>query len=169
MTSKMSTKIINKSTWGALWATWDPYTPKKDVQTPQGTKTEVQGPLWGTILITVGYYFQCFPIIFTTAFQLCRTIFAFMPTLASPATTQTPTNPKGAGGRGDAFRSAALGLPRCRACSEHPFKIYQTLSENLSLQQPRPFRRADPIRPRCHSILSQNRPTSRPKSLPTFA
>ena len=38
MTSKMSTKILHKSTWGALWATWDPYKPKKEVETPPGNQ-----------------------------------------------------------------------------------------------------------------------------------
>ena len=76
MTPKMSTKIINKSTWGALWAKWDPYRPKKEVQTPPGNQNGGPRPLWGTILITLGYYFECFSMIFTTAFRLCRTIFA---------------------------------------------------------------------------------------------
>ena len=52
MTPTMSTKIINKSTWGALWATWDPYKPQKEVQTPPGNQNGGPRPLWGTILIT---------------------------------------------------------------------------------------------------------------------
>ena len=78
MTPKMSTKIINKSTWGALGTTWDPSTPKKEVQIPPGNQNGGPRPLWGTILITFGYYLQGFSIIITTAFRLhvCRTIFA---------------------------------------------------------------------------------------------
>ena len=118
MTPKMSTKILHKSTWGALWDHMGPLETQKGGRDPPGNQKGGPRPLWGTILITFGYYFECFSIIFTTAFRLCRTIFAsinIMPTLASPATTQTATNQKGAGGRGEAFRSAALGLPRCRA------------------------------------------------------
>ena len=81
-----------------------------------------------------------------------------MPTLATPATTQTATNKKGAGGRGEAFRSAAPACGEPGRDAEHLFKICQTLSENLSLQQLRPFRRGDPT-------ISQYRPKSHPKSL----
>ena len=57
-------------------ATWGPSRPKKEVETPPGNQKGGPGPLWGTILITFGYYFQCFSIIFITAFRLCRTMFA---------------------------------------------------------------------------------------------
>ena len=64
--------------------------------------------------------------------------YALMPTLATPATTQTATNKKGAGGRGEAFKSAAPACGELGRVVEHPFKICQTLSENLSLQKIRP-------------------------------
>ena len=70
--------------------------------------------------------------------------YALMPTLATPATTQTATNKKGAGGRGEAFRSAAPACGEPGRDAKHRFKICQTLSENFSLQQLRPFRRGDP-------------------------
>ena len=137
---------------------------------PPGNQNGGPRPLWGTILITFGYYFQCFSIIFTTAFRLCRTIFAsinIMPTLASPPTTQTATN-QGAGGRGEAFISAAPACGEPGRDAEHPFKICQTLSENLSLKQPRPFRRATPILSHFGSKIVPNRVQNRFKKTLEF-
>jgi len=75
----------------------------------------------------------------------------------------------GVGGWAKPLESAAPACGEPGRVTEHPFKICQTLSENLSLQQPRPFRRADPERPRFDGTFSQNRPKSHPKSLPKFA
>ena len=54
-------------------------------------------------------------------------------TLPTPATTQTATNQKGAGGRGEAVRSAAPACGGPGRDAKHRCKICQTLSENLSL------------------------------------
>ena len=150
MTPKMNTKILHKSTWGALWATWDPYRPKKEVQIPLGEpKRMSKAPLWHhsyNSWILFSMFFNKFHYRISTMPNYLRINkhYALMPTLATPATTQTATNKKGAGGRGEAFRSAAPACGEPGRDAKHPFKICQTLSENLSLQQPRPFRRADP-------------------------
>ena len=60
MTPNTNTKIINKSTCGALWATRDPYRPRKEVQTPPGNQNGGPRPLWGTILIIFGTIFNVF-------------------------------------------------------------------------------------------------------------
>ena len=109
MTSKMSTKIVHKSTWGALWATWDPYRPKKEVRPPGEPKQRSKAPL--------GHHSNHFWVLFSMCFNnihyristmpnylRINKHYALMPTLATPATTQTATNKKGAGGRGEAFR-----------------------------------------------------------------
>ena len=44
----------------------------------------------------------------------------------------------------EAIESAAPACGELGRVVEHPFKICQTLSENLSLQQPRAFRPGDP-------------------------
>ena len=56
------------------------------------------------------------------------------------------TNQTRPGGMREAIESAAPACGELGRVTRHPFKICQTLSENLSLQQPRPFRRATPIR-----------------------
>ena len=76
MTPAMSTKLLHKSTWGALWGHMGPKEAQKGGPGTLGTQNGGPGPIRSTICITFGSYFGCFPISFTTSFRLCRTISA---------------------------------------------------------------------------------------------
>ena len=61
------------------------------------------------------------------------------------------------GGMRGAIESAAPACGELGRVVEHPFKICQTLSENLSLQQPRAFRPGDPDSIPFYLKIVQNR------------
>ena len=91
-------------------------------------------------------------------------------THASPSLSQLPSLSKatsrGVGGLAQPLQSAALGLPRCRACCETPL---QDLSDSFRSFKPPAALRIPPGRPHVVCIWSRFRPESHPKSFQEFA